>query len=370
MSKTKSEIQAEALSKILPLYRCGVSISMGVGKTLLGLQHMDHKYKLGDRSFLVVAPKKSIFQSWVNDAMQFDMSHLIPCIKFCTYIGLPKQHTAYSVIYLDEMHSLLFSHKPWLDSYEGKILGLTGTAPKWDNSEKGQMVSQYCPVVYEYITDDAVGDGILNDYRIIVHKMSLSPIKNFKKKTRDGRFWMTSEVSDYEYWSDQIAEANNISREQRSRVMRMRAMMGYPSKEEYARKLFQSIEEKCILFCNTIDQAHKMSAFSYTSKNPKSDANLQKFTLGEIDKLSCVLQLSEGINIQGLKAGIIMHSYGNERKASQRIGRLLRLNPDDSATMHILCFQDTIDEKWTKIALEEFDQTKITWIDSRLTQFT
>jgi superfamily II DNA or RNA helicase len=110
-----------------------------------------------------------------------------------------------------------------------------------------------------------------------------------------------------------------------------------------------------------MDQAHKMSAHSYTSKNPKSEANLKLFKSGEIDKLSCVLQLSEGVNIPGLRAGIIMHSYGNERKSSQRIGRLLRLNPTDTATMHMLCYTGTIDERWTANSLEDFDKTKITY---------
>jgi superfamily II DNA or RNA helicase len=73
------------------------------------------------------------------------------------------------------------------------------------------------------------------------------------------------------------------------------------------------------------------------------------------------MQLNEGVNIANLKQGIIMHSYGNERKASQRIGRLLRLNPNDKAIVHILCYVGTVDEKWCKEALEGFDQSKILW---------
>ena len=45
-----------------------------------------------------------------------------------------------------------------------KIIGLTGTPPKFSNSEKGIMVNRYCPIVYKYITDSAVEDKILNDY--------------------------------------------------------------------------------------------------------------------------------------------------------------------------------------------------------------
>ena len=90
------------------------------------------------------------------------------------------------------------------------------------------------------------------------------------------------------------------------------------------------------------------------------------FKGGQITKLSCVLQLSEGVNIPNLRQGIIMHSYGNERKASQRIGRLLRLNPDDKAIVHVLCYMNSIDEKWVKDSLEGFDQSKVLWKDYKV----
>ena len=54
-----------------------------------------------------------------------------------------------------------------------------------------------------------------------------------------------------------------------------------------------------------------------------------------------------------------MHAYGNERKSAQRIGRLLRLNPTETATCHILCYKNTQDVKWVNSALSSFDETKI-----------
>jgi superfamily II DNA or RNA helicase len=83
------------------------------------------------------------------------------------------------------------------------------------------------------------------------------------------------------------------------------------------------------------------------------------FSDGRIDRLSCVLQLSEGVTIPKLKQGIILHAYGNERKSSQRIGRLLRLNPTETAVCHILCYKGTQDEVWVKKALKDFEPTKI-----------
>ena len=72
---------------------------------------------------------------------------------------------------------------------------------------------------------------------------------------------------------------------------------------------------------------------------------MAKFNTGEIQRLACVAQLSEGINIASLRIGIIWHAFGNERKAAQRIGRLLRLNPTETATVHLLMYQDTVDEQ-------------------------
>jgi len=77
-----------------------------------------------------------------------------------------------------------------------------------------------------------------------------------------------------------------------------------------------------------------------------------------------VAQLSEGISIANLRVGIIWHVFGNERKAAQRIGRLLRLNPDQTATVHLLAYQETVDEQWVTQALESFDPGKISYVDA------
>jgi superfamily II DNA or RNA helicase len=80
-------------------------------------------------------------------------------------------------------------------------------------------------------------------------------------------------------------------------------------------------------------------------------------------RLSCVEQLSEGVNIPNLKNAIILHSYsGGSPKFVQRFGRLLRLSPDQTSTIHILCYKNTVDEKWMQDNLKSFDQNKITYI--------
>jgi len=38
--------------------------------------------------------------------------------------------------------------------------------------------------------------------------------------------------------------------------------------------------------------------------------------------------------------------------------------PDDEATIHVLCYEGTVDEVWVRKALEDYDQTNVKWIDS------
>lgn len=356
---TRDQIQEEALQALNGKKRAGLAVSVGVGKTLIALKHMNSMYT-DNLSVLVVAPKKSIIKSWQDEARKHNLEHLLDHIIFSTYISLPKQSLFYDIVYFDECHSLLFSHQDWLHRYGGMIIGLTGTPPKYKTSEKGTMVERFCPIVYSYITDTAVNDKILNDYRIKVHMLKLNVHKTIPKSSKDGRrTWFTSEKDEYNYWTQAINSATSPKQQQIMRIMRMKSLMEFPSKEQYAQKLFDASQTKCILFTNTQKQADKMCTHSYHSKNIASEDNLELFKNGTITKLSCVLQLSEGVNIPNLKEGIIMHAYGNERKSSQRIGRLLRLSKDEVATIHILCYANTIDEKWVNESISHLDQSKI-----------
>ena len=364
----KDEIQAEALEAIGNSQQCGVEISMGVGKCVLGLKHMDQRYT-DVASFLVLAPRTSIFTSWEDDARDFGFEHMLPHIQFSTYRSLTKLNPhVYDVVYLDECHSLKESHEAWLDEFVlqgGTILGLTGTYPVHKNTEKGKMCNKFCPKVYEYLTDDAVGDDILNDYRIFVHKLWLNGQPTIEVKMKKGGSFKTSEVRNYGYWNDRLEAAITPKQEQIARIQRMKALQKMPSKVDYAKKLLAMQTKKTLVFANTKTQADDLCPQRVYSGMAKgvAEENLNAFKTGSIMKLSAVDQLSEGVTVPDLEVGIILHSYSNNRKAAQKLGRFLRLNPDQIATVHILCYINSVDQQWVENAIAGFDQTKIEWID-------
>jgi superfamily II DNA or RNA helicase len=361
--KTRQEILEESFSEISKHRRRSAAISVGVGKTLLGLTDMEKELQENPSSkFLVVIPKLAVRQTWIDEAVKHNKKEIIDKMCFVTYRSFIKSNLSYTSIYLDEVHNLKFSHGEYLTHYKGKILGLTGSPPRNPKSEKGLMLRAYAPIVYEYITDDAVDDKILNDYKIYVHCIDLDKAKTIVNKTKTGKVFMNSEVDSYNYWSKRIENASSDYEAKMCRLMRMKAMQSFTSKELKVKQLTTLINDKCLIFCNTTAQADKLCNHVYHSKNKSNDVNLEAFKKGEITMLASVSQLKEGINIPGLKASIILHSFASEYVTKQRIGRLVRLPVDELAVIHILMYKNTIDEEWVSKALQDYSQEKIIYL--------
>tara|TARA_R110000796_G_scaffold195104_3_gene311595 strand:+ start:126 stop:1223 length:1098 start_codon:yes stop_codon:yes gene_type:complete len=356
--QTKDTVQEKCLIEISKYSRCSAAISMGVGKTRIAIKDMQSNYHK-DIKVLVAVPKLSIIKSWSEELKKLNLERYEDNITYTTYRSINKVNNNYDIVYLDECHNVLPSHLPFLDKHKGRIIGLTGTPIKDTLSVKYHMHQKFFPVKYVFTVDDATDSNILNDYRVIIHELNLSELTTHKKKKKNGGQWFTSEVNDYMYHTKRVDEANPGKQKQFASILRMKALMSYTTKDKYVKSLLNRISSKCIVFANTHEQADKLCKHSYHSSNKNSEDNLKLFSEGTIKTLSCVLQLSEGVTIPDLKQGIIMHSYGNERKSAQRIGRLLRLNPDDTAICHILCYKGTKDEEWLNQALKNFNSHKI-----------
>jgi len=171
--------------------------------------------------------------------------------------------------------------------------------------------------------------------------------------TKKGK--ITSEQKTYEMWNNIVEKSNS----EMSRILRMKAIQSFQTKIIYAKKLLNMQEDKTVVFTESAAQADQLCLNSYHSKNKRSEENLLAFNKGEITKLSTVKQLQEGINFVGLKTTIITHAYANQYALQQKLGRLLRLNPNETAILHILYYEGTIDEQWCKQSLKHLDPKKI-----------
>ena len=72
----QEKVQNEALHETLKHKKCGLGISMGVGKTRIALKHLIQNYD-PFLQVLIVAPKKSIFASWIDELEKLECTELI-----------------------------------------------------------------------------------------------------------------------------------------------------------------------------------------------------------------------------------------------------------------------------------------------------
>lgn len=363
----RDQVQEEALVELRKYKRGSLNISQRLGKTRIVCMRLDELLTANKAlRALICIPKLSIIQSWKDECIKLNKVYLLEHITFTTYLSLDKQGQYYDVLVGDEIHHLKTNKSFWLDWFPGDIIGLTGTLPK--RGEKAKMIAKYCPVVYTYLTTEAVEDQVLNDYQILVHKIPIGEAKTVKQvNSKTGGVYYQSEKEIYNYWTNRVINSKSPKDRQLTSVMRMKAMQTFNSKLVYARRLLDSLDEKCIVFTNTIEQAENICKYSYNSKNEDSKDNLEMFRDGYIDKLSCIQQISEGITVNGLKAGIALHQFsGDSSKGLQRFTRLLSLEPGDFATYHILCYTNTVDEKWVSESLAELDPSKIKYVEFQL----
>jgi len=352
-NELKTEIQNKALEEALKYRRSGIVLSVGAGKTKLGLMYIS---KVGGKT-LILIPKLPIIDSWRNDALKFNYEHLLENITFSTYLSLKKHDlSSYQNIILDESHSLLSHHGDYLRYFQGNILGLTGTPPK--TGSKFDIMQKFYPTRFVFKTDSAVDKGMLNDYKIFVHRLHLSTTKDILVKN-----FMVSERSTYEWSTRQLASSPTEKAKMFASIRRLNYLKQFKTKEKHVKEILKKIPEteKCIIFANTIEQAERLCSYSHHS-GQKEDY-LEAFQEGIITRLSCVEQLSEGVNIKDLKHAIIMHSFSSSSpKAKQKFGRLMRLAVNELAHVHILCYVNTVDEKWVEGVLEDFNKDKIFYV--------
>jgi superfamily II DNA or RNA helicase len=369
----QDEIQELALNKVKSenLNRFSMDIGTGIGKSLLAIKHMNsvlHEYSM----FLIVLPKKPLEANWLAEFKKHGYEHLIPHVHFTLYRSIHKLLKTYDWVYYDECHNFKTGlHYKAAEQLSTKSFALTGSYINDKNINYKQFTETF-PLIFVYKTRMSVKEQILNDYRIIIHKIPLS-------KTARCNSYLNGylpETQAYITVNSAVLTAEKqkkFASLEKLRIIRMKMLQNANSKVYYAKKLLELIKEKTIIFTESTDHADKICLNSFHSKNSKfvNEKNMNNFAEGKLLQLSAVGQLDEGINVPDLEKVLILHSYANNIKAKQRIGRALRLGGDSGkiAYIHIIVYQNTVDEDWCKNAISDFDNSKIGYYSEEKTNF-
>jgi len=240
-----------------------------------------------------------------------------------------------------------------------KILGLTATLERQDGGQEQLVKEIGVPVVAEYRLKDAVADKIAAPFclkLVRLTKDSLYPPEFAELAQLDSYIRERTSRRNYSGVRDAIAQGDYIYAKAVSR--RRELLLTTPSRIEIAAKIIlQELADsrRVIVFCEytaTADAIGAMLALSkasyvlYYSKLPIS--NILAFEQGLVSCLITVRALDEGLDVPDADVAVIVAGSGVERQLIQRVGRVLRQQPDKLATVYQIYIAQTKDEEWMK----------------------
>jgi len=328
------------------------------GKIFTSINILEKKFY---KRILISYPDLKIKASWEADLIKRKYSDSV--ITYTTHLSLKKYvDEEYDLIILDEIHLISPAQLEIVKQMKVKnrrILGLTGTMTS--DTKKWLLTNLHLPVVANYPISQAISEGVISDYDIIVVKVPLDTTTNqlYKKqwKTEKKQFDMLTYVV-----NKQQAEGRDTMF---MRLARMRIIQNSIAKRNFTRKLIQdNAYQRILVFCGVTAIADDLLIPSYHSKSSEKKV-FQDFAEGKGNHLAVVKIGNTGITYKPLNFVIINYFDSNAENLAQRINRCMSMeydNPDKKAHIYIVSTTEPVELAWLTKALEFFDKTKIKYL--------
>ena len=206
-------------------------------------------------------------------------------------------------------------------------LGLSATPIREFDHEGTQFIKdEIGNVIYEFGLQTAIQRGILCEFDYIPLEYELTELE--RKRKRDIIASFEAKKANGEYISEEVMY-RELSKVNKISVSKL------PLFEQLLQKRPELLD-KCIIFVETMEYGKKVQNIltkfiykyhTYYAEDQKKE--LQKFARGEIDCLLTCKKISEGVDIKAVKNIFLFSSDRGKLVTTQRIGRSLRVNPDD-----------------------------------------
>jgi superfamily II DNA or RNA helicase len=289
----RTEIQTEATNIIIKSNFKGlIDIAPRVGKTKILLDAIS---TLKYNNILVTVPFDTILDSWNTEKDKWGFG--VNTIKIINQRSLNKESLdIYDVIICDEIHTLSDNQKLVLQPFKNKILGATGSLG--DKTKKALRWELGLKPIFTYSIEQAIEDGIISNYEIVLHYVNLDNIKKNVEYGTKAKPLIGTELQAYNWFSSQFERMKFLSYNNpglnavKMNYARLRSNVIYNSVNKLSKVLeLKKQASRCLIYTARTEVADKISK-SYHSKS--EDDNLESFALGKIKKLAVVQMVSMG----------------------------------------------------------------------------
>ena len=392
-NKKRNEIQTKARSLWKQAGSNGLlAMATGTGKSKIAVDEAKEKHQDRGQAFkaiLIVPTEKLRDVNWKKEFEKWNALDTWGALDRECYASIAKiKGNTYDLVILDEAHYLTPANAQFFSNNKvRRVMALTATPP--EDPIKQILLDSIAPIVYIYSLNQAVKDGLVAPFNIIVVESPLDSTNKVIKSGTKTRPFLQTEEAKYTYYNKQIRrlKAEDAKREEERYLAlalgqsvsntpdnskklswlylhRMRFIYNLPSKLAVAKKLMAGrMKGRYLVFAGSIEQAEKL-CHPQVFHSKSSDKYYSSFLAEEIDYLGVVKAVNEGHNIPNMDMSLIVQLNSRELDVIQRIGRIVRWRLGHVETIYIIVATDTQDEVWLQKALQGFDSKHITYINS------
>lgn len=361
--------QAEALAEWKRRGRRGVVIlPTGAGKSLLAQMAIE----LTGRSTLVIVPTIDLMNQWYDlllSAFQAEVGLIgggyfeVGAITVTTYASafrfMERLGNQFGFIIFDECHHLPGS----IYRYAAEMaiapfrLGLTATPERSDGAD-ALLDHLIGPIIYRREARDLAGD-YLADYSINRILVRLSPEERSAYESERAIFRsflnrQSIDMSSLQGWQMFVMASARSEAGRRAMLAyreSKRIALGTDAKLRILSELLRRhARDRVLIFTAENDMVYRISEQflipAITHETPIKERRLwlESFNQGDVLALATSRVLNEGVNIPSASVAVVLSGSGSSREHIQRLGRILRKQPDKEAILYEVVTADTTEE--------------------------
>ena len=362
--------QEQAISEWRRAERCGVVIlPTGAGKSLVAQMAIE----LCGRSTLVVVPTIDLMNQWYDLLLSCFRAEVgligggyfeIGALTITTYASafrfMERLGDQFGLLIFDECHHLPSS----VYRYAAEMslapfrLGLTATPERADGAER-ELTRLVGPFVYRRGAHELAGE-YLADYSVVRINVRLTNEERARYESERAvfrRFLQEQqiELSTEHGWRTFVAASARSSEGRRAMFAyreSKRIALGTDAKlRVLAELLARHRRERTLIFTAENDMVYRISeqffipAITHQTGVKERREWLEAFNAGEVLALATSKVLNEGINIPAASVAVVLSGSGSEREHIQRLGRILRKQPDKEAILYEVVAGETTEEQ-------------------------
>lgn len=354
MEFTQQQGQDYAVDFAMQHKRARIVFPPGYGKSRVGCtfaRKVSEKLGRRIRGLLITDSVQSRDVTWPDQIKIWnaDTLHITGQLKVIRYADIHKHIADYDVIICDEADCFTETTATnFCKLRTNYLMFMTATEPtKYDKPRIHEFFNVQIPEQFrvEIPLDLAIDQKSLNDYIVRIFEYEIS-----------GQEWL-----DYLEICGRLDKAvrSKLKKwEESVRTERMWFIYNLKSKINIGHFLRGKLSnDRRILFSMSKASCEALSPNIYHSGT--DDLALRAFEEEQIKELSTIKQVRRGSNFKRLKYAVALQINAQERDFIQMLGRMLRLEKDDTGEVWIICASNTVDADWTRKATKSLNKNKI-----------